>query len=151
MARIRRPQHNDSQEYPPSPSGVKTGRSNVTPVSQNVTLVSRTEPLPTRLEWVAHPRDRYLSDVTGDPMVTEKQTLTIRDNRSGEEYEVEITDGSIRAADLGRIGQTEDNPGLSVYDPGFTNTASTRSSVTYIDGDRGILEYRGYPIEQLAE
>ncbi len=84
-------------------------------------------------------------------MVTEKQTLTIRDNRSGEEYEVEITDGSIRAADLGRIGQTEDNPGLSVYDPGFTNTASTRSSVTYIDGDRGILEYRGYPIEQLAE
>jgi citrate synthase len=83
--------------------------------------------------------------------VTDKQTLTIRDNRSGEEYEVEINDGSIRAADLGKIGKTEDEPGLAVYDPGFTNTASTRSAVTYIDGDKGILEYRGYPIEQLAE
>jgi len=83
--------------------------------------------------------------------VTDKQTLTIRDNRSGEEYEVEIADGAIRAADLGKIGKTDDAPGLAVYDPGFTNTASTRSSVTYIDGDKGILEYRGYPIEQLAE
>jgi len=83
--------------------------------------------------------------------VTDKQTLTIRDNRSGEEYEVEIADGAIRASDLGKIGKTADDPGLAVYDPGFTNTASTRSSVTYIDGDKGILEYRGYPIEQLAE
>ena len=83
--------------------------------------------------------------------MTDKQTLTIRDNRSGEEYEVEIADGAIRAADLGKIGKTDDAPGLAVYDPGFTNTASTRSSVTYIDGDKGILEYRGYPIEQLAE
>ncbi|MFS0884094.1 citrate synthase [Aeromicrobium sp. 179-A 4D2 NHS] len=83
--------------------------------------------------------------------MTDKQTLTIRDNRSGEEYEVEIADGAIRASDLGKIGKTADDPGLAVYDPGFTNTASTRSSVTYIDGDKGILEYRGYPIEQLAE
>jgi citrate synthase len=79
------------------------------------------------------------------------QTLTVRDNRTGEEYEIEITDGTVRAADLGKIGKTEDEPGIAVYDPGFTNTASTRSAITYIDGDKGILEYRGYPIEQLAE
>ena len=79
------------------------------------------------------------------------QTLTVRDNRTGEEYEIEITDGTVRASDLGKIGKTDDEPGLAVYDPGFTNTASTRSSITYIDGDKGILEYRGYPIEQLAE
>ena len=79
------------------------------------------------------------------------QTLTVRDNRTGEEYELEITDGTVRAADLGKIGKTDDEPGLAVYDPGFTNTASTRSAVTYIDGEKGILEYRGYPIEQLAE
>ena len=79
------------------------------------------------------------------------QTLTVRDNRTGEEYELEITDGTVRAADLGKIGRTDDEPGLAVYDPGFTNTASTRSAVTYIDGEKGILEYRGYPIEQLAE
>ena len=79
------------------------------------------------------------------------QTLTVRDNRTGEEYELEITDGTVRAGDLGKIGRTDDEPGLAVYDPGFTNTASTRSAVTYIDGDKGILEYRGYPIEQLAE
>ena len=83
--------------------------------------------------------------------MTENHTLTVRDNRTGEEYELPITDGTIRAGDLGKIGRTEDDPGLAVYDPGFTNTASTRSAVTYIDGDKGILEYRGYPIEQLAE
>lgn len=79
------------------------------------------------------------------------QTLTVRDNRTGEEYELEITDGTVRASDLGKIGKSEDGPGIAVYDPGFTNTASTRSAVTYIDGEKGILEYRGYPIEQLAE
>jgi len=83
--------------------------------------------------------------------VTESQTLTVRDNRTGEEYEIPITDGTIRAGDLGKIGKTDDDAGLAVYDPGFTNTASTRSAVTFIDGEKGILEYRGYPIEQLAE
>jgi citrate synthase len=83
--------------------------------------------------------------------VTENHTLTVRDNRTGEEYELPITDGTVRAGDLGKIGKTDDEPGLAVYDPGFTNTASTRSAVTFIDGDKGILEYRGYPIEQLAE
>jgi citrate synthase len=83
--------------------------------------------------------------------VTENQTLTVRDNRTGEEYELPITDGTVRAADFGQIGKTEDEPGLAVYDPAFLNTASTRSAVTFIDGEKGILEYRGYPIEQLAE
>ncbi|TCI97738.1 citrate synthase [Aeromicrobium sp. IC_218] len=83
--------------------------------------------------------------------MTEQNTLTVRDNRTGEEYEIPITDGTVRATDLGQIGRAEGTPGLAVYDPGFTNTASTRSAVTYIDGDKGILEYRGYPIEQLAE
>nr|WP_221208706.1 citrate synthase [Nocardioides albus] len=79
------------------------------------------------------------------------ESLTVRDNRTGVEYDIPITDGTIRAADLGKIKASEDNPGLAVYDPGFVNTASCRSSVTYIDGDKGVLEYRGYPIEQLAE
>jgi len=82
--------------------------------------------------------------------VTDNQTLTVTDNRTGEQYELAITDGTIRAADFQQIGNGE-SPGLAVYDPGFTNTASCRSSVTYIDGEAGVLEYRGYPIEQLAE
>ena len=83
--------------------------------------------------------------------MTDNQTLTVRDNRTGEEYELPIIDGTVRAADFSQIGTGEDDPGLAVYDPGFLNTASTRSAVTFIDGDKGILEYRGYPIEQLAE
>ena len=77
-------------------------------------------------------------------------SLTVRDNRTGREYEIAITDGTIRAADLKQIA-VEDEPGLATYDPGFVNTASCRSAITFIDGDVGILEYRGYPIEQLAE
>jgi citrate synthase len=79
------------------------------------------------------------------------ETLTVRDNRTGQEYEVPIVDGTVKAADLGKIRHDDEGPGLAVYDPGFVNTASCRSSVTFIDGDKGILEYRGYPIEQLAE
>ncbi|MBA2574719.1 MAG: citrate synthase [Nocardioidaceae bacterium] len=78
-------------------------------------------------------------------------TLTVRDNRTGQEYDVPILDGAVLGADLGKIKTAEDQPGLSVYDPGFVNTASCRSAITFIDGDEGILEYRGYPIEQLAE
>src|SRR3712207_7068608 len=77
-------------------------------------------------------------------------SLTIRDNRTGREYEIAITDGTIRAADLKEIA-VDGEPGLATYDPGFVNTASCRSAITFIDGDAGILEYRGYPIEQLAE
>jgi citrate synthase len=79
-----------------------------------------------------------------------KDSLSIRDNRTGREYDVAITDGTIRATDLRQIA-VEGDPGLATYDPGFVNTASCRSAITFIDGDQGILEYRGYPIEQLAE
>ena len=78
-------------------------------------------------------------------------TLTVTDNRTGKTYEVEITDGTVRAMDFRQMKVDEDDFGLMTYDPAFTNTASTRSAITYIDGDKGILEYRGYPIEQLAE
>jgi citrate synthase len=83
--------------------------------------------------------------------VTDNPTLTVRDNRTGEEYELPITDGTISASDLGKVGKSDDQAGIALYDPGFTNTASCRSAVTFIDGEEGILEYRGYPIEQLAE
>jgi citrate synthase len=79
------------------------------------------------------------------------QSLSVRDNRTGKDYTLEITDGTLRAADFNQIRVSEDEPGLALYDPGFTNTASCRSAITFIDGEKGILEYRGYPIEQLAE
>ncbi len=80
-----------------------------------------------------------------------KDTLTITDNRTGRTYEVPVTHGTIRAMDLRQIKVTEDEFGMLSYDPAFTNTASTTSRITFIDGDKGILRYRGYPIEQLAE
>ncbi|HQR26458.1 MAG TPA: citrate synthase [Nocardioides sp.] len=86
-----------------------------------------------------------------DSPATGVPSLTVRDNRTGQEYEVPIVDGAVRAADLGAIRAGEGTQGLAVYDPGFVNTASCRSSITYIDGDKGVLEYRGYPIEELAE
>ena len=78
-------------------------------------------------------------------------TLTITDNRTGQKYDVPITDGTIRAMDLRKIKVGADDFGLMTYDPAFLNTANCRSAITYIDGDKGILLYRGYPIEQLAE
>ena len=78
-------------------------------------------------------------------------TLTITDNRTGKQYEVPITDGTIRATDLKQVKIGAEDAGLATYDPAFMNTSACRSRITYIDGDQGILEYRGYPIEQLAE
>src|SRR6188508_2815921 len=78
------------------------------------------------------------------------ETLTIIDNRTGKQYEVPIKNGAVKATDLFQIRVTEDD-GIVSYDPGFMNTASCQSKITYIDGDKGILRYRGYPIEQLAE
>jgi citrate synthase len=78
-------------------------------------------------------------------------TLTIVDNRTGKKYELPIQDGTIKAMDLRQIRASADDFGLMTYDPAFMNTANCRSSITYIDGDKGILRYRGYPIEQLAE
>src|SRR5579864_6808750 len=79
------------------------------------------------------------------------ETLTITDNRTGKKYDVPIADGTIRAMDLRQIKTGPDDFGLMTYDPAFMNTANCRSSITYIDGEKGVLLYRGYPIEQLAE
>jgi citrate synthase len=78
-------------------------------------------------------------------------TLTITDNRTGRQYEIKIQDDTIRAADLRQIKVTADEFGMMTYDPAFMNTAACRSKITFIDGDKGILLYRGYPIDQLAE
>ncbi|RME42293.1 MAG: citrate synthase [Chloroflexi bacterium] len=80
-----------------------------------------------------------------------KNSLTVIDNRTGKTYELPITDGTIRGMDLRQIKVDEDDFGLMSYDPSYLNTASCRSTITYIDGAKGILRYRGYPIEQLAE
>jgi citrate synthase len=80
-----------------------------------------------------------------------EDTLTVVDNRTGHEYTLPVTDGTIRATDLRQIGVEDGDGGLMAYDPAYLNTASCRSAITYIDGDAGILRYRGYPIEQLAE
>jgi citrate synthase len=102
----------------------------------------------------------------GEAMATEQRTeqqgdgsvatasedkLTITDKRTGQTYELEVTDGTIRAMDLRQIKVSEDDFGLMAYDPAFTNTASCRSAITFIDGEAGILQHRGYPIEQLSE
>ena len=78
------------------------------------------------------------------------ETLTVIDNRTGKQYEIPIKNGAIKATDLFQIKVSEDE-GIVSYDPGFMNTASCQSRITYIDGDKGILRYRGYPIEQIAE
>src|SRR5437762_9777789 len=78
-------------------------------------------------------------------------TLTITDNRTGKQYEVAIENGAIKAVDLRQIKTSADDFGLMTYDPAFMNTASCKSRITFIDGDKGVLEYRGYPIDQLAE
>ncbi|MFQ5789748.1 MAG: citrate synthase [Acidobacteriota bacterium] len=80
-----------------------------------------------------------------------KDTLSITDNRTGKTYEIPIGHGAVRALDLRQIKVSDDDFGLMSYDPAFVNTASCKSTITFIDGDKGILRYRGYPIEQLAE
>src|SRR5438477_1619449 len=80
-----------------------------------------------------------------------RETISITDNRTGKSYEIPITHGTIRAMDLRQIKVDANDFGMMSYDPAFNNTASCISRVSYIDGDRGILRYRGYPIEELAE
>src|SRR2546422_11600784 len=88
----------------------------------------------------------------GDGAVaTAEDTLSVTDNRTGETYEVEITDGTVKAMDFRQMKVSEDDFGLMTYDPAFTNTASCRSEITYIDGENGILQHRGYSIEVLTE
>src|SRR3990170_3276446 len=80
-----------------------------------------------------------------------KNTLTITDNRTGKQYEIPVTHDTIKAMDLRQIKVNNGDFGLMTYDPALTNTASCISRVTFIDGDKGILRYRGYPIDELAE
>ncbi len=90
----------------------------------------------------------------GDGGVATKErsdSLSITDNRTGRSYEVEITDGTVRAMDFRDVKVDDDDFGLMSYDPAFVNTASCRSAITYIDGEAGVLEYRGYPIEDLCK
>ncbi len=87
----------------------------------------------------------------GGGVATASETLSVTDNRTGKTYEIPIEDGTIRAPALRQIKVDEDDFGLMTYDPAFMNTASCRSAITFLDGDAGVLEYRGYPIEQLAE
>jgi citrate synthase len=87
----------------------------------------------------------------GAGVARSSDSLTITDNRTGKQYEIPIEEGTIRATELRRIKAAEDDFGLMTYDPAYMATASCRSAITFIDGDKGILEYRGYPIEQLAE
>ena len=93
--------------------------------------------------------ERALPPLTSTNRMTD--TLSVTDNRTGKKYELTIQDGTVRAMDLRQIKAAPDDFGLMTYDPAFMNTANCRSSITYIDGDKGVLLYRGYPIEQLAE
>ena len=88
---------------------------------------------------------------SGEANRMSRDSLTITDNRTGKTYEVPITDDTIRALDLRQIKVKADDFGMMSYDPAFNNTALCKSKITFIDGDAGILRYRGYPIEELAE
>src|ERR671939_227597 len=100
---------------------------------------------------VGEPMDNQSLADSPNPPSESRNTLTVTDNRTGRSYELSITDGTIRASDLRQVKTSSDDFGLMVYSPAFLNTAACRSDITYIDGDAGILQYRGYPIEQLAE
>ena len=91
------------------------------------------------------------ADDTSQDGATPAETLTVTDNRTGQSYELPITDGTVRASELRQIKVDPDEFGMMSYDPAFMNTASCRSSITFIDGEAGILQHRGYPIEQLCE
>src|SRR4030081_4049801 len=90
-------------------------------------------------------------EMSDDGSAAATDTLTVTDNRTGATYELPIDDGTVRAMDLRQIKTSDDDFGLMAYDPAYTNTASCRSAITYIDGDAGVLQHRGYPIEQLCE
>jgi citrate synthase len=95
--------------------------------------------------------EKASTDGAGKNEGTSEGTLSVTDSRTGESYELEITDGTVRAMDLRQIKVKEDDFGMMAYDPAFTNTASCRSAITYIDGEAGVLQHRGIPIEQLCE
>src|SRR3982751_5202971 len=111
---------------------------------------------PGKGDRVAHHQGETMADEQaqqddGGGVATASETLSVTDNRTGESYEIPISDGTVKAMDFRQIKVSEDDFGLMTYDPAFTNTAACRSSITYIDGEAGVLEHRGYPIEQLCE
>ena len=96
--------------------------------------------------------EQQIRDASADgAAATGAETLTVTDNRTGATYELPIVDGTVRAMELRQIKVEPDEFGMMAYDPAFTNTAACRSAITYIDGEAGILEHRGYSIEQLCE
>ncbi|HEY8769067.1 MAG TPA: citrate/2-methylcitrate synthase, partial [Thermoleophilaceae bacterium] len=95
--------------------------------------------------------DEQKQQENGGGVATANDSLTVTDNRTGETYEVEVSDGTVKAMDFRDMKVDEDDFGLMSYDPAFTNTANCRSAITYIDGEAGVLEYRGYTIEDLCE
>ena len=96
--------------------------------------------------------DQQIENATADGAdAATRESLTITDNRTGKSYEVPISDGTVRAMDLRQIKVDPDEFGMMAYDPAFTNTASCRSAITFIDGEAGILEHRGDSIEQICE
>ncbi|MHB8484815.1 MAG: citrate synthase [Candidatus Acidiferrales bacterium] len=98
-----------------------------------------------------NPTKPIVAPASGKTSAAQRDSLTITDNRTGRQYEVPVQHDTIRAIDLRQIKVNEDDFGLMTYDPAYTNTASCISRITFIDGDKGILRYRGYPIEELAE
>src|SRR3954463_526776 len=84
----------------------------------------------------------------GGGVATAQDTLSVTDNRTGEQYEIEISNGTVKAMDFRQMKVNEDDFGLMTYDPAFTNTANCRSEITFIDGEAGVLQHRGYPIDQ---
>jgi citrate synthase len=95
--------------------------------------------------------EQQIQNASEDGAGSDSESLTVTDNRTGQAYELPIVDGTVKGMDLRQIKVDEDDFGLMSYDPAFTNTASCRSAITYIDGEAGILEHRGYSIEQLCE
>src|SRR5215813_10720226 len=104
------------------------------------------------MQWTPQPGPRNIRspNMTPDPSQS-TGTLHVTDSRTGRSYELPITDGAIRALDLRQIKASDDDFGLLSYDPAFMNTASCRSAITFIDGEKGILRYRGYPVDELAD
>jgi citrate synthase len=96
-------------------------------------------------------REAAARQIPDDGAVSAKETLTVTDNRTGASYELAVKDGTVQALDLRQIKTSDRDFGLMSYDPAYMNTASCRSAITYIDGEAGILQHRGYPIEQLCE
>ena len=95
--------------------------------------------------------EQQIQNASVDGAGSGSESLTVTDNRTGQAYELPIVDGTVKGMDLRQIKVDEDDFGLMSYDPAFTNTASCRSAITYIDGEAGILEHRGYSIEQLCK